>query len=138
MKRIFVDTSAVCALMDKNDKFHRAAADNFSQFAADTTVLACSSYVVLETVALLQSRIGMGPVKKWQSEFQPILEIVWVDADLHEKALTALIAAQDRSISLTDWTSFEIMRERGIEEAFSFDRHFSQRGFNLLPSPRDG
>ncbi|MGH9338640.1 MAG: type II toxin-antitoxin system VapC family toxin [Acidobacteriota bacterium] len=133
MRAVFADTSALYALFDRDDEFHRRAEQCFSEFAPDSTVLISSSYVLLETLALLQSRLGMHPIKKWKSEFEPILEIVWVDADLHRGALSASIAANKRPISLADWVSFEIMRERGIEDAFSFDPDFSRQGFNLLP-----
>jgi len=134
MRPIFVDTSALYALLDESDRFHKRAADAFSHFPPDGTLLVCSSYVVLETLTLLQSRIGINAVRRWRADFQPILEIVWVDKALHEQGLTALIAASKPGISLTDWTSFAIMRERGIEDAFSFDRHFSHQGFSICPS----
>jgi predicted nucleic acid-binding protein len=99
----------------------------------DKTLMLTSSYVVLETLALLQTRLGLRAVTKWKTEFQGILEIVWIEKQLHEEALTALVAANKPTISLTDWASFLIMRERGIEDAFTFDRHFTQQGFHLLP-----
>jgi hypothetical protein len=38
----------------------------------------------------------------------------------------------DKSWSLTDCISFEIMRERGVNDALTGDRHFEQAGFNML------
>ncbi|MFH1575285.1 MAG: PIN domain-containing protein [Acidobacteriota bacterium] len=134
MNFLFVDTSALYALLDADDRFHRAAAAAFSNLSPGKDLMLCSSYVVLETLALLQTRVGIDAVTKWKTEFQAILEIVWVDRRLHEEALTALVAANQPAISLTDWTSFLIMRERGIELAFSFDHHFAQQGFHLLPA----
>jgi hypothetical protein len=46
---------------------------------------------------------------------------------------SSTIAANKPTISLTDRASFLIMRERSIKHAFSFDRHFAQHGFHLLP-----
>lgn len=133
MNLLFVDTSALYALLDVDDRFHRAAAAAFSHVSPDKTLMLTSSYVVLETLALIQTRLGMSAVRKWKTEFHGILEIVWIEKQLHEEALTALVAAAKPTISLTDWSSFLIMRERGIENVFSFDRHFAQQGFNLLP-----
>lgn len=137
MNMLYLDTSALYALVDSGDRFHAAASEAFRELSPDKDLLICSSYVVLETLALIQTRIGVRAVRKWKTEFQPILEIVWVDRQLHEEGLTALVAANNPTISLTDWTSFLIMRERGIEIAFSFDRHFAQQGFRLMPSRRD-
>ena len=38
----------------------------------------------------------------------------------------------DKSGSLTDSISFEVMRERGLTEALSADSHFRQAGFQAL------
>ena len=134
MNLLFADTSAFYALLDADDRHHRAAAAVFSRLPPDNTLILTSSYVILETVALLQNRLVLAAVTKWKTDFQGILEIVWVDRQLHEDALIALVAANKPTISLTDWSSFLIMRERGIETAFSFDRHFAQQGFRLVPS----
>ena len=48
-------------------------------------------------------------------------------------AMTALIAAARRDISIVDWASFEIMRRRGVHEVFTFDQHFREQGFSPLP-----
>jgi predicted nucleic acid-binding protein len=84
MKPIFVDTSAFYALFDQGDRFHQAAANVFFRFSPDGMLLVSWSYVVLETLSLLQTRIGMSAVRKWKTEFQPILEIISVDRQLHE------------------------------------------------------
>ncbi len=133
MNLVFVDTSALYALLDADDRFHHAAAAAFSHLSPDKTLMLTSSYVILETLALLQTRLGLSAVAKWKTEFQGILEIVWIEKQLHEEALTALVAANKPTISLSDWASFLIMRERGIKNAFSFDRHYEQQGFHLLP-----
>ena len=43
-----------------------------------------------------------------------------------------LLAADKRNVSLTDWTSFEVMRDRGIDLAFAFDPGFAAQGFDVL------
>jgi predicted nucleic acid-binding protein len=39
----------------------------------------------------------------------------------------------EQDFSLVDAVSFAVMRERGIAEAFAFDRHFLIAGFTLVP-----
>lgn len=132
MKRVFADTSALYALLDKSDHFHAQCRDAFNRFQPEEIELVCSSYIVVETLALLQNRIGVSSVRRWQTEFEPILTICWVDADLHGRALTSLVASGRRDVSLTDWTSFLLMRRKGILEAFTCDKHFSEQGFQIL------
>jgi predicted nucleic acid-binding protein len=60
------------------------------------------------------------------------MDVEWITNDIYERAAAPLLAASNRGISPTDWTSFEIMRSRGIQTAFAFDRHFEEQGFELL------
>jgi uncharacterized protein len=129
---VFADTSALYALLDSGDRVHRAAVTAFDRIDRGNSQLVSSSYVVLETVSLAQARLGVAAVRTWRDAFEPLLDIVWVTADLHVRALVALTSAGQRRISLTDWTSFELMRDRRISTAFAFDPHFRTQGFTLL------
>lgn len=49
--------------------------------------------------------------------------------------------AAGRRVSLVDWTSFLVMRRRGITTAFAFDADFAAEGFQVTPAvegPRAG
>lgn len=128
---VFADTSALFALLVRDDFMHVRARANFEHFAENGTTLVTSSYVVLETLALLQRRIGMGAVRDFNGRVYPLLEVVWADEGWHTRAVQRLVAEDDRSLSLTDCLSFEIMEARDIETAFSFDDHFVQHGFTI-------
>ena len=71
----------------------------------------------------------MGAVKVVLDDFVPLFSTVWVDQDLHERAVAAMLAPGLRGVSLVDWTSFEVMRRRAIDVAFAFDDDFQTRGF---------
>lgn len=129
MSSIFVDTSAIYALLVAEDEKHDHAKAILASLPEDEANLVSSSYVLQETVALLQARIGVPAVRTFQQMAVPALEIVWITESLYQRAMAALLAAAKRGVSLTDWTSFEVMRERGIERAFAFDRHFAEQGF---------
>jgi len=51
---------------------------------------------------------------------------------VHERAASAVIGANRCDLSLVDAVSFEVMRQRGLNEAFAFDRHFGEAGFSLV------
>ena len=90
------------------------------------------SSVVVESVALVQRRLGMAATRILLDVFVRSMTVVWVDAELHARATTALLAANRRDVSLVDWTSFEVMRERTMDVAFAFDEDFATQGFTLL------
>lgn len=60
-------------------------------------------------------------------------DVHWVTHDQHHTALTALLVANCRELSLVDCVSFTVMREAGIDTAFAFGRHFGEQGFRVLP-----
>lgn len=132
MTSVFVDTSAIYAFLVHEDDRHREAKALVESLRAAEPTLVSSSYVLQETVALLQARIGVPAVRTFQQTFAPALEIEWIDGTLYQRAMAALLAAGKRGVSLTDWTSLEVMRDRGIEQAFAFDGHFEEQGFRVL------
>lgn len=89
--------------------------------------------MLVETTALVQSRLGLGAVRALRDELAPVLRVLWVDEDLHGRAMAALLAADRRDVSLVDRVSFELMHRLGLTRAFSFDAHFRDAGFELTP-----
>ncbi len=60
------------------------------------------------------------------------VEIVPTNAELFENALRLYRERPDKEWSLTDCASFVVMRERGINLAFTSNKHFEQAGFTRL------
>lgn len=128
---VFADTSALFALLVHNDHMHVRAKANFEYFAENNTLLLTSSYVLLETLTLLQRRVGIQAAWDFDRKIMPVLDVVWADEKWHHQAVQRLHAEKTRGVSLTDCLSFEIMESRAITTAFTFDRHFVERGFEM-------
>lgn len=128
---VFVDTSALYAVLVATDDAHGAAAGAFAE-QAHTGRLVTHNYAVVETVSLLQVRIGAEAVRAFVDELLPALIVVWVDPETHAAAL-ARIAEGPRSVSLVDRVSFTLMHQRGITTVFAFDEDFRRAGFDLIP-----
>ena len=126
---VFVDTSAVLALLVSTDSAHPAARTAFDTLAREDARLVTSSYVLLEIYALVARRLGLPALRRVREEFAPLLEVVWVDRELHEHGLDLLLGKARRRLSLVDAVSFGIMHARRIERAFAYDDHFAQHGF---------
>ena len=128
---VFVDTSALYALMDRDDRNHKAARDKWIKLLEAGEVLLTTSYVVVETTALVQHRLGLDAVRTLLDDILGVVEIRFVEADLHKAAVASLLSARQRGLSLVDCASFQAMRDLDIGIAFTFDRHFRQQGFRL-------
>lgn len=131
---VFVDTSAIYALIDQEDGNHDAALEwlDHARREADA-ILVTHNYVVIESVALVQSRLGIPAVRNLIDGLLPVINIHFVDENLHGSATRAFLASAKRKLSLVDWISFEMMRDRSISQAFAFDRDFAAQGFKIVP-----
>lgn len=132
--RVFVDTSAWLAVMDQDDYQHRMALKIWTVLIEGRHHLWTSNYVLVETLALLQRRLGLEALRSFQLDIVPLLEVAWVDGELHNSAMMQVILVNHRRLSLVDCLSFELLHRSGDRLVFAFDRHFSERGFDCLPS----
>jgi uncharacterized protein len=130
---LFVDTSALIALLNADDRFHAPARAAWTQWLADDAALWTSNYVLVETSALVQHRIGVDGLRVLYDTLLPVVRVAWVDEETHDLALAALFAAGRRQLSLVDCTSFQVMRRLSIGHAFTFDPHFQHHGIEVLP-----
>ena len=129
---LFVDTSALFALLDEDDLFHNRAVTSWREFGARREQAFTTSYVLLESAVLLGRRFGPAAVRRLQYELAPLLDVHWVDQELHQRAVAAYLGAP-RRLSLVDCSSFEAMRDLGLDTCFTFDSDFARQGFQCIP-----
>jgi uncharacterized protein len=130
---VFVDTPGSCAVLDGDDARHAGAARAWRTILDSQETVSTTNYVIVETTALLQNRIGMDAARLFAADILPVIQVIWVDEGLHRSAMHALLVAGQRRLSLVDCVSFEAMRARGIETAFCVDPHFAEQGFRTIP-----
>jgi len=133
---VFVDTSALYAVLDLDDPRHGEAAQIWQWLLEErrTGAVRCCTHsaVVTEASALVQRRLGFDALRDLHRATLPLVDVVWIDEELHGRAVAALLAAGRRDVSLVDWTSFELMRAAAVSSAFAFDAAFADQGFELL------
>jgi predicted nucleic acid-binding protein len=130
---VFLDTSGLYAVFDQDDANHSRARTAWEEWLREGTLLLTNNYVLLETTALLQHRIGVAAVRAFYEEVMPLLQVDWVSEEQHRAGMEAVLAAARKKLSLVDCISFQTMRNRGVRNAFSFDAHFREQGFGTKP-----
>src|SRR5204863_9249327 len=116
------------------DEIHRAAAEWLGgPGRSGGEELLSHNYVVLESAALVQRRLGPEAVRVLFHDLLPVMAVAYVDESLHRAAVGAFLAIAQRKVSLVDSVSFELMRNAGITRAFAFDRDFHEQGFETVP-----
>lgn len=131
VKEVFVDTSGFYAVMDADDPNHGNARDLFETSQTAPWLLVTTNYVIHETWALTQGRLGWDALDVWRDRVAGLCEIVWITETVHMLGEARCRQARARRLSLTDCISFEVMRRRGIATAIAWDEHFRREGFRL-------
>jgi len=125
------DTSGFLCVYDDSEEHHTKGLSLYDAAQHHLT----TNYILTEYVALAHVR---GVPRSEIIEFSrrvlqdAEIEIIWVDEALHARAVELLQARQDKTYSLCDAVSFVLMRERGITDALTTDKHFAQEGFGKL------
>lgn len=132
---MLLDTSGLLCYLHQNEPQHQQAV----QLLDGTNQKSLThSYVLAELIALaLIRRFPRPAVLAFVTDLldNPDIETVWVDRQLHQTAVQLLIDRSDKTYSLCDAVSFILMRQRGLTDALTTDRHFEQEGFVKLLSP---
>ena len=131
--KTFVDTSAFYAVLDRDDSNHQRAKKAWMEILGEYAPVVTTNYVLVETFALLQSRLGLEAVRGFQEDVVQIIQVEFVSREMHRAGTAAVLSAGRRSLSLVDCVSFEVMRDSGIRTAFTFDSHFKEQGFDVIP-----
>ncbi|MCY3898843.1 MAG: PIN domain-containing protein [Caldilineaceae bacterium] len=127
-----IDTSALLALLDRDDRYHDDATLVWRRLVLQNEPVICTNYVVVEAIALVQRRLGLAAVRRLLQDLIPWLSIEWVQPEIHEVAISALLAANRRGLSIVDCVSFEVARRKRVSAIFAYDRDFVEHGFTPI------
>jgi len=131
--RVFVDTSALFALLAPRENNHLRAVSIQRSLRRERAALYATNYIVAETHAMVLSRLGrrlaLETLRDLDSNAYTIVRV-----DEHEEAAARQIIERytDKDFSLVDAISFVVMETLGIDTAFTFDVNFRQYGFETL------
>jgi len=131
VKAIFADSFYFLALLRLEDSAH-ARALAASQNRTDRLVT--TAWVLTEVadaLAVPATREGF-PRLLAALRTDPACTIVPPTQDLFDAGVELYARRPDKAWSLTDCISFVVMREHGMNEALTGDRHFEQAGFIAL------
>lgn len=131
---VFADTAAFVALLVRRDEFHQSASRIMAELSEKDTKLFVTEMVLVEIANALSAVELRARAASLIDELQtlPSVEIGWSSIELFESAWSLYRERPGKEWSLTDCASFVVMRERGINLAFTSDKHFEQSGFVRL------
>jgi uncharacterized protein len=131
MKEVFADTFYFIALLNPRDPHHQPAVEATDDLSPH---IVTSNWVLAEVADALSSP----HVRQRTARFirgvleDPDTTVIADEIRWFERGLELYEQRSDKSWSLTDCISFQIMHSRGIREALTGDHHFVQAGFVAL------
>lgn len=128
MMERFADTSYFIALVSERDQYYARALDATREWRGP---LVTTRWVITEWANAAAGSDTRRLVAGWYhaATGNPLITIFSDDNELFERGMTLYAQRSDKDWSLTDCISFVVMRERGITDALTADRHFEQAGF---------
>ncbi|SRR5579883_2022651 len=132
-RRVFHDSSAYAALLDRRDENHAAARAIVGAIADADYRPVTTNVIVIEAYALILSNMSSEFARQFLREVQSgNTLIIRVRARDEQRAQEILFRYTDKDWSFADATSFVVMERLGIRYAFTFDSDFAQYGFTVL------
>jgi predicted nucleic acid-binding protein len=131
MRTVFADTFFFLAVLDSREHFHSQSL----HFLRDRQLkLVTTEWVLAEFGnAYSDPRDRSDFVALYRALVNnPRVRIVPADSELFQRAIELFSDRPDKAWSVVDCASFVAMKDAGINEALTGDRHFEQAGFSIL------
>ncbi len=132
--RLFLDTYYVQALLNPRDPHHERAVALLPQVRRAAEVVITEAVFAEVGNALSGApqlrQLAAAFIRRCYTEAN--MFVVSVDTLLFTRALELFERHADKGWGLTDCISFVVMRDRGLVDAATGDRHFQQAGFRAL------
>lgn len=131
MKVVFADAFYFVALLNRGDQHHVRVTAAARQLRDK---LITTEWILMELADALAesgSRRLVPPFIRDLSQ-DPSVQIIPVSTALFRRGLRLYEERQDKGWTLTDCTSFVVMRDENVTDALTGDHHFKQAGFNAL------
>lgn len=128
------------ACADAADPAHARSCEARDAALEAGQTLVTTDFVADETLTLIRLRLGIAAAEAWWQQVDRSPRVRWerVDSALFERARQLFFQHRDKALSLTDCTSFTVMREFRLTHALTTDRHFRHVGFQLVPGAGGG
>lgn len=123
--KVFVDTSAFCALTIPKDQNNSRAKSIHQQIQERKPVLYTSDYVLDEVYTLLKTRDCHATAVRFMDQMSKShITILRMTDDIEQAAKAIFRKFDDKRLSFTDCTSFAFINHLGANTVFAFDEHF--------------
>jgi predicted nucleic acid-binding protein len=134
MTEVFLDTSFAIAVTVSTDRYHSIASRLATNLRESRVPLVTTQGILAEIAdSFSKPPYRAAAVTLLHAlEHDPLVTILPIDGERFARGSALFVARPDKTWGLTDCISFHVMKERGVTDALTTDRHFQQAGFRAL------
>jgi uncharacterized protein len=128
---VFPDTFALIAWLNSRDSAHAMVAEFLEGYIGKLLI---TEWVLLELADALSSPHARSTVVEFIQAIRSdgLIDVVGYDHSVYQRGSDLFVNRPDKSWSLTDCISFEVMTEADVKDALTADHHFEQAGFRAV------
>lgn len=129
-----MDANGWIALNNNRDQFHFEAQKLNRKLLKERYHYITTNFVLNETYTGLLMKVGHLAAVDFGERIRrsKVTTVIHVSDEIEENAWQFFKRYSDKFFSFTDCTSFIIMQQLNLSEAFTNDHHFVQAGFSIL------
>jgi len=132
MRKIFLDTGGILALINKRDALHKKAIKVNKVLEQEEVQFIVTDYIVVEVGNALAKHKELAMKTLDHLQTSEDIQRLKITDEIFDQALELYKKYSDKEWGITDISSFVVMQQEGINEAFTTDHHFKQFGFRIL------
>lgn len=137
-RKIFIDTSAWISYSLSGQPKHSIIKKIIRRLIKDRVTICTSNDVISETATRLIYDSDIKIVKKFialikETTKANTLVQLWIDEGVQNEAFEVVQKFQEHKLSLTDATTYVLMRRFAVDSIISLDSDFTKVGISTLP-----
>jgi predicted nucleic acid-binding protein len=128
MKTALIDTSAICGMIDRADKYHPAAQVFGTRWLTEANQFVLLDWVFVESMTLLKRHMGAALAIQTGRFLRksPLYRWVTVAPEDEREVWAVFQQYADKHWSYTDCALLVVSRRLKVKQVFSYDAHIAQ------------
>lgn len=139
--KVIIDTWGWLSIWDKKEKRNEEVSKYYENALTENAAIYTTDYILDETITLLFRRLPYEKADEFISIIQEAKEkrVLYIEK-IHDERFEASISLRKKykdkpAISFTDLSTMVVMKEIGIKQIITSDKHFLKvgMGFEIIP-----
>lgn len=133
--KLFIDTGALLSYYNDRDQYYPKSLEAWRTVQEQNCHLIITNHVIDELATHLARINGyLYSASKVEKIYEAGFQIIYANKKIEQEALKLFKKFSDQKFTFTDCVSMVVMKQEGLETAFTFDSDFYVGGFQIFPT----